>query len=50
GQRSVTDWLTASLALGTAVLLWRFRKLSEPVMVVAAAVIGLVAYPLVHHA
>jgi len=50
GQRCVTDWLTALLAVGTAVLLWRFRKLSEPVMVVAAAVIGLVAYPLVHHA
>jgi len=48
GQRSVTDWLTASLALGTAVLLWKFKKLSEPMIVVAAAVIGLVAYPLLH--
>ena len=50
GQRSVTDWLTALLAVGTAVALWRFKKLTEPVIVVAAAVIGLVAFPLLHHA
>jgi len=50
GQRSVTDWLTAALALGTAVALWKFKKLTEPVIVVAAAAIGLVAYPLLHHA
>jgi chromate transporter len=50
GQRSVTDWLTALLALGTAATLWKFKKLTEPVVVVAAAVIGLVAYPLLHHA
>jgi chromate transporter len=50
GQRSVTDRLTALLAVGTALLLWRFRKLTEPVIVVAAAAIGLVAFPLLHHA
>jgi chromate transporter len=50
GQRSITDWLTALLAVGTAVLLWKFKKLTEPVIVVAAAVIGLVAYPLLHSA
>jgi len=49
GQRSVTDWLTALLAVGTALLLWRFRKLTEPVIVLAAAAIGLVAWPLLHH-
>jgi chromate transporter len=49
GQRSVTDWLTAALAVGTAAALWKFRKLTEPVVVVAAAVIGLVAFPLLHH-
>ena len=49
GQRSVTDWLTAVLAIGTAGLLWRFKKVPEPAVVVAAAVIGLVAYPLLHH-
>ncbi|MBW8756609.1 MAG: chromate transporter [Burkholderiales bacterium] len=49
GQRSVTDWLTALLAVGTALLLWRFKKLTEPVIVLAAAAIGLVAWPLLHH-
>ncbi|MFC0397834.1 chromate transporter [Paraburkholderia rhizosphaerae] len=47
-KRSVFDWPTALLALATVVLLWRFRKLQEPVIVVAAAVVGLVVYPLVH--
>lgn len=50
GQRSITDMTTAALALVTAVVLWKFKKLPEPVIVVAAAVIGLVAYPLLHHA
>jgi len=50
GQRSVTDGLTAVMAVGTALLLWRFKKLTEPVIVVAAAAIGLVAFPLLHHA
>ncbi len=50
GQRSIVDWLTALLAVGTAVTLWRFKKLTEPVVVVAAALIGLVAFPLLHHA
>jgi len=49
GQRSVTDWLTALLAIGTALALWKFKKLTEPVIVVAAAAIGLIAFPLLHH-
>jgi chromate transporter len=48
-QRSITDWITASLAVVTALVLWRFKKLQEPVVVVAAALIGLAVYPLVHH-
>jgi len=36
------------LAVGTAAALWRFKKLTEPVIVVAAAAIGLVAFPLLH--
>jgi chromate transporter len=47
-KRSVIDWPTALLALVTVLLLWRFRKLQEPVIVVAAALIGLAVYPLVH--
>jgi chromate transporter len=46
GQRSITDWVTAGLAIVTAGLLWRFKKLPEPLIVLAAAVIGLVVHPL----
>ena len=50
GQRSITDWVTAALALLTASVLWRFKKLPEPVIVLFAALIGLVAHPLITHA
>jgi chromate transporter len=50
GQRSITDWVTAGLAIVTAVLLWRFKKLPEPLIVVAAALIGLLVHPLMTHA
>ena len=47
-RRSFVDWPTVVLALVTVVLLWRFKKLQEPVIVVAAALFGLAVYPLVH--
>ena len=47
GVRSIKDVPTALLALGTAALLWKFKKLPEPIVVAAAALIGLVVYPLV---
>jgi len=50
GQRSITDWITAALAVATAALLWRYKKLPEPIIVVAAALIGLLVHPLVSHA
>lgn len=46
GQRSITDWVTAALALATVGALWRFRKLPEPLIVLAAALIGLAVHPL----
>jgi chromate transporter len=46
GQRSITDVVTACLALGTAAILWRFKKLPEPVVVLVAAFAGLALYPL----
>lgn len=46
GQRSITDWVTAALAVVTALVLWKFKKVQEPVIVLAAALIGLAArYP-----
>ena len=47
GQRSITDWITAALALATAAVLWRFKKVPEPALVLAAALIGLVVHPLI---
>jgi chromate transporter len=49
GQRSVTDWLTAVLAIVTAFVLWKFKKIQEPAIVLAAALIGLAAYPMMVH-
>jgi len=50
GQRSITDWVTAALALVTVGVLWRFKKLPEPVVVVVAALLGVVLHPLMAHA
>lgn len=47
-QRSITDFLTAVLAVGTTALLWKFKKIPEPVIVAAAAFIGFIIYPLTH--
>ncbi|MBX9793625.1 MAG: chromate transporter [Burkholderiaceae bacterium] len=49
GQRSITDLATAALALITVGVLWRFKKLPEPLVVIVAALAGLVLYPLTGH-
>ena len=49
GQRSITDFATAALALITVGVLWRFKKIPEPLIVVAAALVGLLLYPLMTH-
>jgi chromate transporter len=46
GQRSIIDAVTAAMALVTAAVLWKFKKVPEPVIVLAAAVVGLVVHPL----
>jgi chromate transporter len=45
-KRSIVDIPTALIAVVTIALLWRFKKLQEPVIIVAAAILGLVIYPL----
>jgi chromate transporter len=47
-QRSITDWVTAALAFAAVACLWRFKKFPEPLIVLMAALIGLLAYPLMH--
>ncbi|MCX7220648.1 MAG: chromate transporter [Burkholderiales bacterium] len=48
-QRSITDLVTALLALATLVVLWRFKKIPEPAIVLVAALLGLMLYPLLSH-
>jgi chromate transporter len=49
GRRSLIDIPTFAIALVSIVLLWKFKKkLPEPVLVLAAALLGLVIYPLTH--
>ena len=48
-KRSIVDMPTVLLALVTVALLWKFKKLQEPIIVVGAALIGLIVYPLLHH-
>lgn len=45
-KRSIIDIPTALIALVTVVLLWRFKKLQEPVVIAVAAAVGLIVYPL----
>jgi len=49
GRKSISDIPTALLALVTVTLLFKSKKIKEPVIVLAAAIIGLVLYPLIHH-
>jgi chromate transporter len=49
GRKSIIDIPTALIALVTLALLWYFKKkLPEPIVVVAAALIGLIIYPFTH--
>lgn len=45
-KRSIIDIPTALIAVVTIALLWKFKKLQEPIIVAAAAIIGLVIYPI----
>jgi chromate transporter len=49
-QRSIRDMATALLALSATALLWKYKKLPEPVLVLGASLMGLVLYPLMGHA
>jgi chromate transporter len=49
-QRSISDWVTAALALVTVLVLWRFKKIPEPAIVLVAAAIGLAVHPLMTRA
>lgn len=46
GQGWTPDYFKVALILITVALLLKFKKLPEPVIVVGAAIVGLIAYPL----
>jgi chromate transporter len=48
-KRSIVDIPTALMAIATVLILWKYKKLQEPVIVAGAALIGLVLYPLLHN-
>jgi chromate transporter len=48
GPEMNLDWFKASLAVTTALVLLLFKKLPEPLVVLAAALIGLIAYRWMH--
>jgi chromate transporter len=47
GRRSITDWPTLAIFAIALVVLWKAKKIPEPIIVAAAAVVGLIVYPLV---
>jgi chromate transporter len=47
GRRSITDFATVAIVAVTLPLIWKVKKLPEPVVVVLAAIAGLVIYPIV---
>ncbi len=45
--RSIRDLPTAAIALVTLAILWKTRRVPEPLLILGAAVLGLAIYPLV---
>lgn len=48
-QRSIFDLPTAMLAVAATTLLWKFKKLQEPFVILGAAALGMLLFPLMHH-
>lgn len=48
GRRTITDVPTLILGLVTVFLLWRWKKIPEPLIVLGAAVVGLVVFAVLH--
>ncbi|MCH8178279.1 MAG: chromate transporter [Proteobacteria bacterium] len=47
-KRSLVDLPTILMALAVAAVLWRFKKVQEPWIILAAALLGMALYPLRH--
>jgi chromate transporter len=42
GKRSLTDIYTVLIAIAVAFVLWKFKKIQEPYLIIAAAILGMV--------
>lgn len=49
GMRAITDIPTAAIGIVSLAVLWRY-KISEPIIVTIAGIVGLILWPLVHAA
>jgi chromate transporter len=49
GKRSLTDAYTIGIALLTAFVLWRFKKIPEPVIILIAALVGILLKSILNH-
>jgi chromate transporter len=47
-KRAIVDAPSAIVAGVTILLLWKFKKLQEPIIVAGAAIVGLIVYPVLH--
>jgi chromate transporter len=47
-KRAIVDAPSAVVAGVTLLLLWKFKKLQEPIIVAGAAIVGLIVYPVLH--
>ncbi|HJT73792.1 MAG TPA: chromate transporter [Chitinophaga sp.] len=49
GKRSLTDAYTVGMALLTVLVLWRFKKIPEPVVILVAAFAGILLKSILNH-
>jgi chromate transporter len=47
-ERSIVDLITALMALVTVGLIWKVKKVPEPILVAIAAIIGVMIFPGAH--
>lgn len=40
-RKSISDWATTAIAIVTIILLWKVKKIPEPFIILAAAIVGL---------
>lgn len=47
GKEAVGDWLTVLIGIASLLVITLWKKLPEPLLILASGIVGLVAYPLI---